>query len=247
MSAETSPLEDLQASIAYNFTNIEWLEEALTHPSFHIQGTKKFHNQRLEFLGDSILGSVLASWLFEKFPTDNEGDLSKKKALLARGSHLSKIAKSIRLDRYLRAANSERNSQNEYRESLLEDALEALLGAVLMDGGYAESRRIILNWTPIFEQTLTLSISSFNPKGQLQELIQSFGGNLKIKYNVVSSSGPDHRKTFNIEVCCDGRVLARAKGASKKEAEERAAKLAFIKMRENPEIITGFREKNRTS
>ena len=220
-------LDDLEKHINYVFSNKELLRQALAHPSACSNLSEKPNNQRLEFLGDSVLGSVLAAWLFLQFPQEHEGELSKKKAMLARGKHLAEIAKSINLESFINASKSEFLTSGGFRDSLLEDALESLIGAVFLDSNYKEAERIILDWVPMFLKTLAVDQSEFNPKGRLQELLQAKSRTCRIAYRVVKESGPDHKKSFLIEVAYNGSPLAQASGASKRLAEENAAREAL--------------------
>ncbi len=223
----------LEKSIGYEFTKIEWLEQALTHPSLASDSNNLTHNQRLEFLGDSVIGSVLASWLFRRFPHENEGELSRRKSLLVRGSHLSEIGRSVGLDRFLRLGKSERKDTACIRDAVVEDALEALIGAVFVDGGQIPAERLILSWIPIFEKTLKNHNATFNPKGRLQELLQSMHRNPKIRYRVTKVSGPDHSRHFEVELSLNDQPISAGSGKSKKSAEEMAAKNALGSLQED--------------
>ena len=216
-------LDILQEKLGYHFNSPEVLAEALTHPSLQDKGECQNHNQRLEFLGDSVLGSLLASWLFQSFPEEDEGKLSRKKAILARGEHLTKIARDLELNLYIQTGKSERMDSQKLRDSALEDALEAIIGAIFLDGGYEVARKVIMQWEPTFHQSLVEGSVSFNPKGRLQEYVQSNMPGSRISYQVVRQSGPDHKKTFHVRVSLAGEMRGAGSGLSKKAAEEQAA------------------------
>jgi len=216
-------LDILQEKLGYHFNSPEVLAEALTHPSLQDKGECRDHNQRLEFLGDSVLGALLASWLYNAFPEEDEGKLSRKKAILARGEHLTKIARDLELHLYILAGKSERMDSQKLRDSALEDALEAIIGAIFLDGGYEAARKVVMQWEPTFHQSLEAGSVSFNPKGRLQEYVQSNMPGTRISYQVVRQSGPDHKKTFHVRVSLAGEQRGVGSGLSKKAAEEQAA------------------------
>jgi ribonuclease-3 len=216
-------LDTLQKKLGYHFNSPEVLAEALTHPSLQDKGECRNHNQRLEFLGDSVLGSLLASWLFQSFPEEDEGKLSRKKAILARGEHLTRIARDLELNLYIQTGKSERMDSQKLRDSALEDALEAIIGAIFLDGGYEAARKVMMQFEPTFHQSLDAGSVSFNPKGRLQEYVQSNMPGSRISYQVVRQSGPDHKKTFHVRVSLAGELRGAGSGLSKKAAEEQAA------------------------
>jgi ribonuclease-3 len=216
-------LDSLQERLGYHFHSPDLLKEALTHPSLQDKGVCKDHNQRLEFLGDSILGALLASWLFESFPKEDEGKLSRKKSMLARGEHLTKIARKLELHLYILAGKSERMDSQELRDSALEDALEAIIGAIFLDGGYGEACKVVMQWESTFYQSIEAGSGNFNPKGRLQEYVQSNMPGTRISYKIIRQSGPDHKKTFHVGVTLAGESMGFGSGPSKKSAEEQAA------------------------
>ncbi len=217
----------LQKQIGYKFKQPNLLQEALTHPSFTSQKSKNRNNQRLEFLGDSVVGCILAKWLFKEFPDLPEGDLSRKKSLLARGNNLAAIAHKINLHEHLIIGKSEEISQGNLRQSVLEDAFEALMGAIYLDSDYQSVEAVMLKWENFFRATLKDKSSSFNPKGKLQEFLQSQPHNPKVSYHLIKQSGPDHKKKFQVEVRINGQALSTGTGHSKKTAEEQAARAAL--------------------
>jgi len=223
-------INELEPLLKYTFTSKPLLDEAPTHPSIQGLHPECKHNQRLEFLGDSILGAVISSWLYEEFQDNNEGKLSEKKALLARGKLLCEIGKDLQLDLFLKAAKSERNKQGNLRESALEDGVEAIIGAVFLDGGFIAAEQVILQWENKFLQAIALDQEMFNPKGKLQEFVQSKFKGTKISYKLAKQSGPDHRREFVIELYLGNEKVSSGIGMSKKAAEENAAVEAIGKL-----------------
>ncbi len=223
-------IRNLENLIGYQFADKALLTQAVTHPSFGSGKSDYSHNQRLEFLGDSVLGSVLASWIFSEFPKDKEGEMSKKKAMLARGGNLAAIARKIRLEKFIKASLSEFCHETGFRDSLLEDAIEAIIGAVFLDGGYEKACNVISKWIPLFQETLEGAPSRFNPKGQLQESLQAKSKKCRIAYRIISETGPDHKKKFTVELIYNGRNMGKGVGPSKRLAEENAAQILLTKI-----------------
>ena len=220
----------LEDAIGYSFTNKDLLREALTHPSFDPRKNIQRHNQRLEFLGDSVVGCILAKWLFQKFPEKTEGELSRYKSLLARGHNLAAVARVINLQNYLILGKSEQKSRGNFRQAVLEDAFEAVLGAIYLDSDYQTAERVMLQWQEKFLEVLNDKNASFNPKGKLQEYLQAKSSKPKVSYRLIKQSGPDHRKVFHVQVFIDDNALADGHGQSKKVAEENAAEAAYKKL-----------------
>jgi ribonuclease-3 len=229
-------LLNFQRSIGYQFKNQILLIEALTHPSFNEHNRQKPDNQRLEFLGDSILGAILSEKLFHLFPDGDEGLLSRNRSVLARGSFLAKLAKDIDLGSVLRMSSSEKKNKGNLRKSALEDAIEALIGAIFLDGGMEATRDRVLCWMGELNQHLEQSQTLFNPKGKLQEVVQAKRPQDKIRYHLEKESGPPHQKTFCIKVTIGDEDFGLGKGKSKKAAEEAAAKMALRAFGEGHEV-----------
>lgn len=214
-----SHLASLTRTIAYQFQQVELLELALTHRSFN--GTH--NNERLEFLGDSILNFIIGEALFQKFPQAREGQLSRLRASLVKGVTLTKVAKQLELGPCLRLGPGELKSGGHRRDSILADAVEAIIGAVYLDGGMTESRQLVLNW---FQQRLdgiTLEDTTKDNKTRLQELLQARKLELP-DYDIVDVSGKSHAQKF--EVSCNVPELsltATAEGQSRRQAEQIAA------------------------
>jgi len=224
-------LAALQTRLEYTFRDAALLQLALTHPSVaHEQGAPVQHNQRLEFLGDAVLQLALTRELFERFPTVNEGPLTKARAKLVNRRTLALHGQALGLGEHLILSRGEELHGGRDRSSALADAYEALVGAIFMDGGYEVAREFIrreygaafggLDVIPILE----------NPKGELQEWLQARSPEAP-QYHVVSASGPDHDRVFECTVQHSGIELARGAGKSKKAAESAAALAALEKLR----------------
>ena len=221
----------LEVRLDHVFRDRSLLERALTHSSLlQDQPNLTESNQRLEFLGDAVLQLVLTEALFTLFPDDREGLLSKRRAALANGVFLARLAREIGLDRALRFGASEEATGGRERASALEDALEALVGAIYLDSDFAEARRVVLRiYAPLGER-LAIVEDFENPKGRLQEMIQPLHGNNALRYDVVRTDGEDHARSFEVAVFLLDRQLGSGRGTSKKLAEEAAARDALVAM-----------------
>ena len=229
-------LKSLESRLGYRFQSQALLTEALTHPSY-LQDHPKAgpHNQRLEFLGDSVLQFILTEALFGEFTAEREGVLSRRRAVLSKGGFLTQMARDLGLDAALRLSRSEDDTGGRTRASILEDAFEALVGALYLDSGLATTRERILAWYGPLAARLATSEDAENPKGRLQELIQPEHGNTALRYEVVSTSGPRHAREYEVAVFLKDRQLGTGSGPSKKVAEEVAARAALTTLRtENP-------------
>lgn len=222
----------LQKRIGYTFHQPALLTEALTHGSWlQDNPAKGTHNQRLEFLGDSVLHFVLTVELYRTFPTEREGVLSRRRAALTKGDFLSQLARDLGLEVCLHLGRSEEESGGRSRASILEDALEAIAGAIYLDSDLATVQRVILAWYGPLEARLALLEDAENPKGRLQELIQPTHGNDALRYEVISTSGPRHAREYEIAVHLHQKELGAGRGSSKKAAEEAAARVALAALR----------------
>lgn len=224
--------EDLQTRLGYRFNDPNLLQLALTHPSIaHEQGVPVQTNQRLEFLGDAVLQLVLTGALYERFPAFGEGPLTKARAKLVNRRTLAEHGRRLGLGENLILSKGEAQHGGRERPSALADTFEALLGAVFLDGGFKAAREFILkDFLAAFGELTVIPILE-NPKGELQELLQSLSSESP-QYQVVSSTGPDHDRIFECTVHHGGIELARGRGKSKKAAESEAALMALAKMRE---------------
>jgi ribonuclease-3 len=225
---EAANLSELERTLGYAFANRALLEQAVTHPSIlqdSPAGTQS--NQRLEFLGDAVLQLVLSSALYGLYPADREGSLSKRRSTLTKGAFLAELAREIGLDRHLRLGASEETTAGREKASTLEDAFEALAGAVFLDGGFEAARRVLVHLYGSLPARLTFAEDQDNPKGRLQERIQPLHGNRALRYEVVQVEGADHARAYEVEVFLNDRSLGRGRGTSKKLAEEAAARVAL--------------------
>ena len=224
-------LDALQARIGYAFRDRALLERALTHASWMQDNPAgPGNNQRLEFLGDSVLNLVLAEALFALFPDAREGDLTKRRAMLGKGRFLSGLAREIGLDACLRLGANEESTGGRGRNAALEDAFEAMLGAVNLDGGIDAARGVILGVYGDLAVRLNRLEEHANPKGRLQEIVQPLHGNQALRYDVVSTEGADHARTYEVAVYLLDRKIGSGRGSSKKVAEEDAAKSALLSL-----------------
>ena len=224
----TSPAA-LQKRLGYTFRRPELLLEALTHPSY-LQDHPDTgpHNQRLEFLGDSVLHFLLTNALFQGFPAEREGALSRRRATLSKGEFLSRLAQDLSLDACVRLSRSEEDSGGRQRSSMREDAFEALVGAIYLDSDIDTVRRVVLGWYGSLTVHLSQREEAENPKGRLQELIQPQHGNEALRYDVVATTGPRHAREYEVAVFLGDRRLGAGRGSSKKIAEEAAAREALM-------------------
>ncbi|HKW29179.1 MAG TPA: ribonuclease III [Verrucomicrobiae bacterium] len=225
-------LAELQSRLAYTFRDEGLLRLALTHPSLaHEGGASVPHNQRLEFLGDAVLQLILTHELYENFPAFDEGPLTKARAKLVNRRTLAEHARGLGLGAHLILSRGEETSGGRERASTLADAVEALLGAIFLDGGFGAARKFILReFSPAFGKLSVLPTIE-NPKGELQELLQARSPDAP-EYHVLSATGPDHDRVFECVVQHAGVELARGSGKSKKAAESDAARAALKKLRE---------------
>jgi ribonuclease-3 len=218
----------LQQRLGYTFRDLALLERAVTHTSLLPERPDLTEsNQRLEFLGDAVLQLVLTEALFGLFPQEREGMLSKRRAALANGAFLTRLAREIGLDLCLRLGASEESTGGRSRASTLEDAFEAMVGAIYLDSDLATARQTVLALYGDLTARLTGMDTSENPKGRLQELVQPVHGNNALRYEVVLTSGEDHAREYSVEVHLHNRMLGTGRGPSKKAAEEAAARVAL--------------------
>lgn len=226
-----SDLAAVQHQLGYQFKDLSLLEVALTHPSV-TQETKGpvQHNQRLEFLGDAVLGLVLTRELYDRFPHLGEGPLTKARARLVNRRVLAEEARQLNLGLYLRLSAGEESSGGRHRPSILADAFEAVIGAVFLDGGLEAARQFIIERFNQRLVDLERGGGLDNPKGELQEWLQARSTEPP-RYELIGVSGPDHDRLFECAVWHGGVELARGQGKSKKAAETAAALAALMRLR----------------
>jgi ribonuclease III len=220
-------MEPLESILGYAFRDPKKLVEALTHPSLGYENQRpQSDNQRLEFLGDAVLQLCLSEMLYAKFPEADEGVLTKTRAQLVSAKALAGVARRLNLGGHLLMGRGEEASGGRERDSSLADALEAIAGAVYLDGGMPAASQFVSHLFASALARLETIPAEQNPKGHLQELLQS-AGDLPPTYTIIQESGPDHAKSFEATVNWQGTLLGRGLGRSKKEAEVDAARSAL--------------------
>ena len=222
-------IKDLETAIGYRFKNITLLQNALTHSSY---ANERWHNslmsnERLEFLGDSILGMVVAEYLYKTFPDRPEGELTRMRADMVCEKTLASVAARIDLGRHLMLGNGEEQGGGRSRDSILADAVESVIAASFLDGGMNAARQFIEKF--ILVEVPVKKLHNTDYKTALQELVQQ-KKNQTLSYALVGESGPDHDKRFEVEVSLNGCVIGVGSGSSKKRAEQMAAQAALEKL-----------------
>ena len=220
-------MKTLEEKLGYVFQDSSLLEHALTHSSYANESRGRCtSNERLEFLGDSVLGMVVADYLYRTYPDLPEGELTRTRAALVCEESLVEVAKELDLGRCLRLGKGEEHGGGRERPSIQADAVEAVLAAVYLDGGIGSARKIVQRYILSRSQQVN---APRDYKTALQELVQRQPGS-EISYELVSESGPDHCRVFVMEVSVNGQVAGRGEGRSKKAAEQMAAKTAIEQM-----------------
>lgn len=224
-------MKTLEKSLGYQFHNPALLEEALRHSSYanEHRGDNVFSNERLEFLGDSVLGFVTAEYLFAKHPTAPEGELTRIRALLVCEDSLHEVAQRLKLGEYLKLGHGEESCGGRTRPSILADATEAVFAAVYLDGGIRAASELIHRVLLDKEREETAEAKRRDYKTKLQELVQRTP-NQVLTYRMIGEQGPDHDKVFSFAVLLNDTVVGTGEGRSKKEAEQMAAKDALESM-----------------
>ena len=225
---QNTDLSVLEKAIGYRFDNIEILKEALTHSSYanELKAKKKSVrcNERLEFLGDAVLSSIVSEYLFVEYPDLPEGELTQRRKAVVQSSALASYAREIELGVYLFLGNGEEKGGGRERQSTLENAFEAIIAAIYLDAGECGKETVRNFVLPFIKKELDENYNSVttDPKTELQQLIQQAEGDF-LEYVVVGESGPDHEKTFKVEARMNSNVIGRGTGRSKREAEQNAA------------------------
>ena len=222
-------IKDLEAAIGYRFKNITLLQNALTHSSY---ANERWHNsllsnERLEFLGDAILGMSVAKYLYQTFPDRPEGELTRMRADMVCEQSLAKVAARIELGKHLLLGNGEEQGGGRNRNSILADAVESVIAACYLDGGMEAAQKFIEQF--ILVEVPVKQLHNADYKTALQELVQQ-KKNQVLTYTLVGESGPDHDKQFDVEVKLNGQVVGTGSGSSKKRAEQAAARAALEKL-----------------
>ena len=218
-------MEKLQENIGYKFKDQELLKKALTHTSYAYEHNVE-SNEKLEFLGDSILEFISSIYLYKNYPKLKEGEMTKVRATVVCEKSLYKVAKKHNFSDFLYLGKSERLSGGENRPAILADSVEAVIAAIYLDGGLEEAQRFIEENLKEEIETASKHVGQKDYKTVLQEKLQEHG-EVKIVYTIINEKGPDHDKIFEAKVECNGKQLAVGTGKSKKQAEMQAAKKAL--------------------
>ncbi len=212
-------LEVLEKSLKIEFKNKQLLAQALTHKSCK----KPYNNERLEFLGDAVLDLVVGEYLYNKFPTANEGSLSKIRASIVNEKGFTKLAEALGIGEHIMISSAEENNDGRKKPSILSNAFEALIGAVYLEYGLIAAQELSITLIEQAYPKIDLITLFSDYKTALQELTQAKFA-VTPEYVIVGSTGPDHKKEFTVEVLINKKPFAKAAGTSKKEAEQEAAK-----------------------
>ena len=222
-------IKDLETAIGYRFRNIQLLHNALTHSSY---ANERWHNsllsnERLEFLGDSVLGMLVAEYLYRNFPDRPEGELTRMRADMVCEQTLAAAANKIGIGEHLMLGHGEERLGGRNRNSILADAMESVIAACFLDGGIQAALKVVQQF--ILVEVPVTKLHNVDYKTQLQELVQQ-KKNQVLSYALVGESGPDHEKKFDVEVSLNGSVVGSGSGSSKKRAEQNAAASAIEKL-----------------
>lgn len=226
-------LIELQNKIGYNFNDIELLKIALTHTSYANEHKKKMikHNERLEFLGDSVLSLIITTYLFKNLSSIPEGELSRIRSTIVCENSLKMSGDEFNLSQYIYMGKGEEQTGGRGRSSIVSDAMEALIASIYLDSGYENAEIFVLRQMEDIIQKAIQGKLFKDYKTQYQEVIQK-KSNAKIEYIVVSEEGPDHQKIFTVSLHLNDERISTGKGRSKKVAEQKAAEIALEKMHE---------------
>jgi len=227
---EIKKLNAFENIINYKFSNIETLEKSLTHSSYSNEDKSysKTNNERLEFLGDAVLSITVSRFIFDQYLDYPEGDLTKLRSQVVCEDTLSLVAANLHIGRYLLLGKGEEASGGRERKSILADAVEAIIAAIYIDGGYRKAEEFVLNNLTKYIQLAVKGKIVTDYKSYLQEYYQSKSQTCKIRYVVTKEEGPDHEKMFHINVLVNKTIVGKGSGKSKKLAEQDAAKNALI-------------------
>lgn len=215
----------LEEIIGYKFKNPKLLQIAMTHSSYAHENLLEEYNEKVEFLGDAVLELISSEYIYNNYSNLTEGEMTKARAYAVCEESLAEIANGYGFSDFLLVGKCEMKVNNGYRNSILADSMEAVIGAIYLDSGYEEAKAFIL-------PNIALKVKDFIKRGnkdyktQLQEILQVNGGT-KIEYQIVAELGPEHKKSFVAEVYHNGKLLGRGQGKNKKEAEMEAAKVAI--------------------
>ena len=225
-------IKNLEKNLKYTFKDVSLLKNALVHPSYinekHME--RIYSNQRLEFFGDSVLSLAVSEYIYKNLRSFPEGKLTELRARVVCEDSLAKMAEKLNVGDYLVLGKGEIKSGGNHRPSTLSDAMEAIIGAVYLDGGFGEAKKLVLtNLADDIDEFSRTGEFMTNYKSVLQEFVQSKGQVLS--YSVISETGPEHAKCFEVCALVDGNEISRGKGSSKKRAEQDAAKAAYMMLK----------------
>lgn len=227
-----SDIHKFESKLGYKFKNIAYLKNALTHTSYinEHKGSKITSNERMEFLGDSVLGLSVSEYLYLNYKERSEGELSKIRASVVCETSLAKLASSLDLGSYMIMGRGELLSGGNERPSITSDAMESVIAAIYLDSDFDTVKQMILDWlTPYIVEAAEHGGRETDYKSVLQEYCQSRG--MFPEYEIISESGPDHEKIFEVELSCPNQKNIRAKGSNKKKAQQEAAKLMLQRLK----------------
>lgn len=238
-------LAAVEATVGYAFRDRSLLHRALVHRSHaHAVGLDRHEsNERLEFLGDSVLGLLVSEALYRRHDEREEGDLTKMKARLVCGATLGRVARRLGLGDHVLMSKGEESTGGRDRASIQADVVEAILGAIYLDGGLDAARRAVRRWILDHSAEVLDDDRLGNNKSRLQELVQAWVKS-QPQYRVLSVDGPDHARSFQVEVRVAGRSLGKGSGASKKAAEQRAAGQALDRLEAQPDLLGPTEERD---
>ncbi len=228
--------KELETKIGYNFKDRSMLQQAMCHSSYANEHKGEFHdNERLEFLGDAVLEVISSDFLYHHYPEMPEGKLTKIRASIVCEPTLAMCAREIRLEEYLLLGKGEEHTGGRYRNSIISDAMESLIGAIYLDGGFADAKEFIERFilTDIEHKKLF-----YDSKTILQEIVQSDFKEAEIKYVITGEEGPDHAKRFIVEVQIGSEAMGTGCGSTKKAAEQEAAYRAIIGLKGKTEDVS---------
>ena len=217
--------KEFEKKIGYTFQDINFLERALTHSSYNKEkNTKHKDNERLEFLGDAFFDAIISVELFNRMGQVTEGKLTKTRALIVCEQSLAQVWRDLQIGKHINMGHGEESAGGRKKDSILADAMEAIIGALYLDGGYEAARDFVVK---AFEETIEKAVAGklfSDYKSEVQELLQKKGHTVNITYEIDKEEGPAHDKTFYVHLECNGKTLGTGVGKSKKEAEQNAAK-----------------------
>ena len=218
-------IKEFEQKIGYQFQNRNYLETALTHSSFNREkNTKHQDNERLEFLGDAFFDAVISVELYERLKHVTEGKLTKTRASIVCESALAQVARDYELGSYLNLGHGEDTGGGRHKDSILADSMEAVIGAIYLDGGYQAMQNFVKkSFSRMIDQAIDGKLFS-DYKSEVQEILQGKGKPVTIAYETDREEGPAHDKTFFVHLSCNGEIMGKGIGKSKKEAEQNAAK-----------------------